>query len=409
MKIVHINIGDTGGGAAIAARRHCEAMRRAGIDAQMLVLSKQSGLPWVHEACRGRWARLWLRVRSRVQEAVMRRFRPWGAFSAQWCGLNLAKHSLVREADIIYIHWVAAGMLSARGVERVLRLGKPVRWYMHDMNPITGGCHYAMDCAAYQQGCAHCPLLGAAPLGLDLARRQFRERLRRWSRYPNLEAYTPSAWLGACVERSALWRGRRVTVFPNVLDTAVFRPVARAAARELLGVPQEKCLLLFGAAQPGSPYKGWKYMRGALALLPPDRYEALVFGGRNDGVEAQLTLRCHFTGFLHDDLALVLVYNAADVFVSASLADNYPNVIIEAMACGLPCVGTRVGGIPDQITHLVNGYLAEPRSSASLAEGIRAVCEQPADRREAMQQAAREFVCRVAGYEVYKREVIGNN
>lgn len=84
---------------------------------------------------------------------------------------------------------------------------------------------------------------------------------------------------------------------------------------------------------------------------------------------------CRFIGFLHDEYSLILAYNAADVFVSASLADNYPNVVMEAMACGLPCVGFDIGGIPEQIQHKVNGYLAEFKKSDSLAEGIRYVCE----------------------------------
>lgn len=72
-------------------------------------------------------------------------FHPWAVFSFPFLSVSVAKHPLIKEADLIYIHWVAGSMLSTREIERVLKLGKPVRWYMHDMNPVTGGCHHAMD------------------------------------------------------------------------------------------------------------------------------------------------------------------------------------------------------------------------------------------------------------------------
>lgn len=115
-----------------------------------------------------------------------------------------------------------------------------------------------------------------------------------------------------------------------------------------------------------------------------------------------MKISCRFTGFLHDEYSLILVYNAADVFVSASLADNYPNVIMEAMACGLPCVGFNVGGVPEQIRHKENGYLAELKDSGSLAEGIRYVCESSVEEYQNMQKKAFDFVRDVASYERYK-------
>ena len=65
------------------------------------------------------------------------------------------------------------------------------------------------------------------------------------------------------------------------------------------------------------------------------------------------------------------VYSAADLFVLPSLEDNLPNTIMEAMACGVPCVGFKVGGIPEMIDHQKNGYVANYCDAADLAHGIR--------------------------------------
>jgi glycosyltransferase involved in cell wall biosynthesis len=66
-----------------------------------------------------------------------------------------------------------------------------------------------------------------------------------------------------------------------------------------------------------------------------------------------------------------LIYSAADVFITPSLEENLPNTIMEAMACGTPCVGFQVGGIPEMIDHEINGYVAEYLSAKSLASGIK--------------------------------------
>jgi glycosyltransferase involved in cell wall biosynthesis len=75
-------------------------------------------------------------------------------------------------------------------------------------------------------------------------------------------------------------------------------------------------------------------------------------------------------GFIGDSLHLALVYNAADVFVATSKMENLANTVLEAMACGTPCVAFGIGGMPDVIAHLENGYIAEAFSAEELAEGV---------------------------------------
>ncbi len=404
MKVVHINISDSSGGASIAAYRHCEAMRRAGIDASMLVLEKnKKSQSFIHSIVTSRkFAFLLTRLIGYFMAFLLKPFRPWGVFSFPFWSVNVSKNPLLKEADIIYIHWVAASMLSTGEIERILKLGKPVRWYMHDMNPITGGCHYAMDCEKYKSACMQCPLLKSRPLGIDLAGIQFKKRMKCWHKYMNLEAYTPSMWLANCVKNSALWEGHKITVFPNVFDLQKFHQSNKQIARDLLGIDTHCKLVLFGAAGINSAYKGWDYMRSALNQLDAQLYKAMIFGEENIQVQKDLKISCLFTGYLHDEYSLILAYNAADVFVSASLADNYPNVIMEAMACGLPCVGFNIGGVTEQIQHKVNGYLAEAKNANSLADGIRYICENSQESYLAMQKAARDYVENVASYEVYK-------
>jgi len=75
-------------------------------------------------------------------------------------------------------------------------------------------------------------------------------------------------------------------------------------------------------------------------------------------------------GYVSDERQIVDIYNSADVFVLPSLDENLPNTIMEAMACGVPSVGFKVGGIPEMIDHLKNGYVAKYKDAADLAAGL---------------------------------------
>jgi glycosyltransferase involved in cell wall biosynthesis len=66
-----------------------------------------------------------------------------------------------------------------------------------------------------------------------------------------------------------------------------------------------------------------------------------------------------------------LVYAAADVFVAPSVQENLPNTVMEALACGTPCVGFKIGGMPDLIEHQLNGYLASPFDIDDFVAGIK--------------------------------------
>jgi glycosyltransferase involved in cell wall biosynthesis len=75
-------------------------------------------------------------------------------------------------------------------------------------------------------------------------------------------------------------------------------------------------------------------------------------------------------GYLNGEREIAALYNAIDLFVTPSLQDNLPNTIVEAMSCGVPCVGFNVGGIPEMINHKQDGYVADYCDSIDFAQGI---------------------------------------
>jgi glycosyltransferase involved in cell wall biosynthesis len=400
--IVHINFSDDGGGAAIAACRHCEAMRVNGIDATMLVASKtKQSKSYIYSISkRGIWSKLFNLVLGVYSTTLLKVLEASSLFCIPFFSYFISRNPLVKKADIIYIHWVSLSMLSTKEIERLAKMGKPIRWYLHDMNPITGGCHYSFECNNYFTGCQLCPHIKRL-LGFNLAKLQYRKRIKCWSKYKNIEIYTPSQWLADCASNSQIWKDHQIVVFPNVIDTKKYRPVNKEFAKQLLGMDSHKKTILFGAAGINSPYKGWDYLQEALNKLNASKYECLIFGEESKDMKEMLKMSSLFTGYLHDEYSLILAYNAADVFVIPSLAENYPNVVMEAMSCGLPCVGFKVGGIPEQISHLRNGYIAEYKNPEDLSKGIKWVCEEA--NYEKLCKEARNFVVEYADYSRYSQ------
>ncbi|MBA3921988.1 MAG: glycosyltransferase, partial [Nostocaceae cyanobacterium] len=268
----------------------------------------------------------------------------------------------------------------------------PIVWTMHDMWVFTGGCHYSQACDRYTSSCGICPQINSSKNN-DLSR-SLLKRKAAWSRL-KLTLVSPSHWLAKCAHSSSLFKDFRVDVIPNGLDIKKYKPINRHLARDLLNLPQDKQLVLFGAVKATSDRrKGFHLLQPALQSLCQsgwsEKIELIVFG-LSQPIQTDLGFKTRYLGRLNDDISLALVYAAADLFIAPSLEDNLPNTIMEALACGTPCIAFNIGGIPDLIEHQRNGYLAEPYNIEDLAQGISWVLENT-DRHQKLSQRAREKV-----------------
>lgn len=163
-----------------------------------------------------------------------------------------------------------------------------------------------------------------------------------------------------------------VEVIPYGLDTEAFQPRDRFLARQMLGVPAEARVLLFVAQWLGDSYKGMATLVEALERLKHDRDLFLLVLGRGEAVE-KCQIPSRFLGSISEDERLSLVYSAADLFLLPSLEDNFPNTALEALACGLPVVGSNVGGIPEIVREAETGVLFERGNAEALAQAIQRV------------------------------------
>lgn len=141
----------------------------------------------------------------------------------------------------------------------------------------------------------------------------------------------------------------------------------------------DKKLLLFGALNVTDERKGVYYLIEALKNICLENIELVVFGQIKEEIKSVLPVSVHPMGYLDEEKKIALLYNAVDLFVTSSLEENLPNTIMEAMACGTPCVGFNIGGIPEMIDHLLNGYVAKYKDVEDLSQGIEWVLDNNKD------------------------------
>jgi glycosyltransferase involved in cell wall biosynthesis len=413
VNILHLSTFDISGGAARAAYRLHQGLRHQGINSEMLVQEKSSDDRAVH-APQSRLAQSVAQSKVVFDASLLKLYphREQTMFSLQW----VPDHTLARmqrlQPDVIHLHWLSSAFLQ---IETLKKLKKPLIWTLHDMWPFTGGCHYSQSCDRYVKSCGNCPQLNSNK-DKDLSRWIWQRKARGWKDL-DLTIVSPSEWLAKCARSSSLFSHLEIEHIPNGLDTEVYRPIDRIVAREILKLPQDKHLVLFGSLQSTrDKRKGFHLLQSALQQISQtkrDDIELVVLGSSQPENPLNVGLRTHYLGTLNDDVSLAIAYSAADIFILPSIEDNLPNTIIEAFACGIPCVTFNLGGFPDMVEHQKNGYLARPFDIKDLTDGIFWLLDNDERYQQlsqnARQKAVQEYGLRVQAQryvELFERKLI---
>lgn len=392
MKVLLVNSSDLEGGAARAAYRLHQGLQGIGVTSQMLTQTKLSSDKSVL-APKTRLEQGIARARLTLDALPLKLYpqRNQAILSLQWLPENISSQITQINPDIVNLHWINDAYVQ---IETLAKLKRPVVWSLHDMWAFTGGCHYSFECSRYIESCGSCPQLQSQQ-DWDVSRWTWQRKVKAWKN-TNITIVALCEWMAKCARSSSLFQDLRIEIIPNGLDTQTYKPIDRQIARELLKLPQDKHLVLFGSISATSDKrKGFHLLQPALQSLCQsgwyDKLELVVFGATQPENPPDLGTRTHYLGTFRDDLSLALVYSAADVFVLPSTEENLANTVMEAIACGVPCVAFNIGGMPDMIEHQQNGYLTQPYQVEDLAQGIAWVLENEA-RHQNLAQRAREKV-----------------
>jgi glycosyltransferase involved in cell wall biosynthesis len=386
IKVLHLSSFDVSGGAARAAYRIHQGLQKIGVDSQMLVQFRSGS----NQAVVAAENKVKTRFRSFVDSLIWKVNAPaQQLFSPQWFPDAIAPKVAQINPDIINLNWVCNSFLQ---IETLAKLNKPLVWTLQDMWSFTGGCHYSEGCDRYQSACGSCPQLQSSQ-DQDLSRWVWQRKTKAWKDL-NLTIVAPSTWMAKSASSSSLFRSLRVEVIPFALDTQRFKPADLKAARDLLNLPQDKQLVLFGAIDATADQrKGFHLLQAALKRLSQDgwgdRLELVVFGSSEPDQPIDLGFKAHYLGRLQDDLPLRIAYAAADVMIAPSIEEAFGQTASESLACGTPVVVFSNTGLQDIVDHHQNGYVAHHCDTEDLARGIAWVLEDR-ERHDALRKNARK-------------------
>jgi len=394
VRIHHINA-YLNGGAGVASRRLHQALLAEGIESRYwhgdpmaaaagMEPEAAARLPWGPPAC---WhlpaalsfGRRW--VHERVLRSFYRRGRPrrFGMYSSPVRPAATPLTGGLEACDLLHLHWVSRTIDYASFFASVPET-VPVVWTLHDMQPLTGGCHQAFDCDRFRDACGDCPILGR-PGPRDLSHRDHQVKHRAVAGRP-MHLVTPSRWLESLARQSSIFDpAGTVQTIRNGISLADFSPLDKAEARRRLRLPEQGLIVAYGAESLQNEPKGIREFLEAISRLPSRcQVSGLLFG--NDQPPAGVaTVPLVNLGFLATAEAQRVAYSAADIFALPSHAETISQTAVEALACGTPVVAFAVGGVPEIVRHGETGLLARPRDVEDLAAQMLVLAEDVTYRR----------------------------
>lgn len=366
MNVLHIVAGDLNGGAARGAYWLHLALLKKNVNSYILTNSKNNlNSNKIHALSKNFISRLKFSFLTRVVEVLKLPYykRDKKIFSTGFDGIDITKHHLYKNADIINFHWIN-GLVNVNSMKSI---SKPIVWTIRDMWPMTGGCHYTfIACKKFEIKCGCCPYLNSEE-NQDLSYKILQNKIKN---YPikNLSIVGISKWISSQAKKSTVFKKSPIYTIGNCIDDRIFFPLNKLHAKKLLKLPLDKKIILVGSQNLKDFYKGFNLFLNSLKKIKTKNFHILIFGKLKD---TDIKNYSHTKlGFIDSNEKMRKIYSAADVYVSPSTLEAFGKTVAEAMACGTPAVIFDKIGSVDIVSHKIDGYIASNSNPDELANGV---------------------------------------
>ena len=362
MKILHVLAGDPASGANRGALALVALQREAGWEVEVLNLRHLEGP----------LQRLLALAQRRFNALLKRLARPWGYFNffLPFPAPKLPFHRY----DVLHLHWVAGQVSPA-----LLRQGRG-KWVitLRDEWFFTGGCHYALQCSGYEQGCQACPRVDGArargALGRFLVRSSAMQKAASFRRL-GAPVVTIGEALGEKAKGAAALKDQAVSTIPNFVPPMPWPGEGGASEAP-------RAYYLFVTTHLAVAHKGLDLLR---------RIDAPVkVVGAEDALPASLRAPSfEFLGPISERERLGALMHGAKAVLVPSRAEAFGKVVLEAFSVGTPVIALAV----DEPARLVedgrSGLLVQEATEGAFAEAVERMEGLPPERYAALRSGAR--------------------
>lgn len=369
MKVLHITRSSKGG-AGIAAKRLHDALCENGVQSGFLSSNLTIGFdnkiindPFFSYQKPTLLKKIYLKVMAlffsaKDQKAIfqLRKIEEdleYEIVTLPFSNYKLHVHPLVKEADIINLHWIGGFVDFPSFFENCT---KPIVWTLHDMNPFQGIFHYRNDQDRNNQIAGHFDMEMKQTKGIAI------QAVNKGI------IVSPSQWLLEEAKKSDVffnWQKKRIS---NSINLELFMHQDKYVLRSEKNIKNDEFVMLFIVDSLKNSRKGFDLLTEALLNLENIKITVLVIG--KGEIPAIDTVKIISLGEIQSFSEMAKYYSIADVFVLPSREDNLPNVMLEAFACGTPIIGFNTGGIAEHTIENVTGILADEMTAESLTNAI---------------------------------------
>ncbi len=382
MQIAQVNYQDKLGGAERIAFEIHNGLRKQGHDAVLYVGKKNTDASSIKElnpdTGNNLWTQCWVNQASKLEarqrsllthygSKLLRALARPDAFYRWWHGQEeFGFHKTgqlltasARSQQLLHLHNLHGGYFDLRLLPQLCAT-RPVTITLHDEWMYTGHCGYSAGCSRWQHSCGECPDLTSYPaIRVDNTRQNRKQKQELYQR-SRFFLTTPSQWLLDRAKDSILSQSIiNCRVINNGVNTELFKPAITASVRRQLGIDEQAFVGLFVAnhfrTSKAKDYNTVYEAMHKLAAANKNKDIVLLAIGEDLGTESHDNLQVKTLPFISDQQQLGYYYQSADIYLHAAFTEIWGLTITEAMACGIPVVATKTGGIPEQVCSLA-GY-----------------------------------------------------
>ena len=268
--------------------------------------------------------------------------------------------------DVVQLHNIHDHYLNYRLLFEYLNKTEiKVVWTLHDCWAFTGHCFHFVtkNCDKWKNGCFECPLKNEYPRTfLDRSKEHWLLKKELLTRCKNLTIVPVSDWLANFVKESFL-KEKRINVIKNGVDLNIFKP-----STSLNISKTNSKFKILAVSSVWNPDKGELDIYKLREMLSEDKFEITMVGL---SVNQYKKIPKGIIGIQRTQnlQELVKLYSDANVLINPTYADTFPNVNLEALACGTPVITYRTGGSPEAIDEKT-GVVIEQGDVNGLVEAI---------------------------------------
>ena len=401
LRVAFFNYSDISSGAEALINQTVAGLIKRGLEARLYVMDHMTDAPHVYPLPRffGERRLEYMFRRATARNNVL--------FPST---LALGRRPWIKEADIWHFHNLHGHFVSIPWLATASR-NRPIILSPVDQFLSTGYCPYTLGCERYRDACGQCPQLDLPYPGLSFdstpALLRMKKRAVAHSRFKLLvhTDYLAQHYASTFVGQLPIER-----IYYGV-ETDVFRPLERGAAAEALKLPlQNRFTVALLHSYVTDKRKGLLPLLvplQALAERMPGRLAVLVVGRDSERAREYATEQLPITTipFLASQEQLAMALNLCDVLLYPTRADNLSLTCLNALACGLPVISSRVGGQPEAVIDGVNGFLCDMDDHAQMIERVGRLAADEA-LRQRLSLAARRTIIERFDINLYLTELI---